>query len=252
MHYKTIISTQVKDENPYLNEWIVYHLGIGVDHIVIYDNLSDPPVTNLWGDKVTVIPNPRIFDIVSENIPHFETLSRFDCEWMARIDIDEFIVLYQHDNINDILINYTDYGGLGINWRIYGSSGHLQKPNGNVRDSYLWRVPDTYRGINGGNSHVKTIVNSKYCIAIDHPHFPVSVRPVVNEDYAVIPDAFTESSRKLAVINHYVTKSREEWIYKTTRGWGGGNDGIRRMEDFEDINLNSTIYDPILWTLKNQ
>ena len=250
MHYKVIISTQVKDETPYLDEWVNYHLGIGIEHIVIYDNMSDPPLKNVWGDKVTVILNPRPFTVWSENIPHFETLQNFDCEWMARIDIDEFIVMYQHSNIADLVDPYSEFGGLGLNWRIYGTSGHIEKPEGNVRDNYLWRVPDTFRGINGGNSHVKTIINAKYCLDIRHPHFPISSRPVVNEDFVPFLDAFTDSSRKLAVINHYVTKSRSEWIFKTDRGWGGGNEGIRRMEDLEDIDRNCIIFDPVISSVR--
>ena len=56
MHYKVIISAQVKDETPYLDEWVNYHLGIGIEHIVMYDNMSNPPLENIWGDKVTGNP----------------------------------------------------------------------------------------------------------------------------------------------------------------------------------------------------
>ncbi len=246
MSFKTIISTQVRDENDYLDEWVKYHLGIGIEHIVIYDNLSVDPVKNLWGDYVTVIPEPRPFTVYTESLPHVDTLRNFACKWIARIDVDEFIVLFKHKNINDLLKQYVEYGGLGINWRIFGTSGHNEKPPGRVVDNYTWRVADSYRGINGGNSHVKTIIQSEFCVDIIHPHFPYSSRPIVNEDFIPFPDAFTDSSRNLAVINHYITKSRAEWNAKTARGWGGGNTGLRRTEDLEDIERNCIIYDDIL------
>src|SRR4030042_5031022 len=89
--YNSIISTQVRDENEYLDEWVRYHLGIGFDHIVIYDNKSIVPVRNRWGkSKVTVIKDNREFEGSAEDNCHNDTIRNFDAYWVARIDIDEF------------------------------------------------------------------------------------------------------------------------------------------------------------------
>ena len=44
MKYKTIICAILKDETPYLEEWIKHHLAIGVEHFVLYDNNSAIPI----------------------------------------------------------------------------------------------------------------------------------------------------------------------------------------------------------------
>ena len=38
--YISSICLLAKDEDRYLDEWIMYHIGIGIDHIFIYDNGS--------------------------------------------------------------------------------------------------------------------------------------------------------------------------------------------------------------------
>ena len=243
--YNSIISTQVLDENEYLDEWVSYHLGIGFEHIVIYDNKSTIPVKNLWGKDVTVLFEERNFQSSAEDNCHNDTIRNFDVNWIARIDVDEFIVLKKHENINDLLEEYKNFGGLGINWRVFGTSGHINKPKGLVKDNYLWRMPDNCTEIiNGGSSHLKTIIHKEFFIKVHHPHFCLSTRYLVNEDYEPYPDAWTDSSRRLAVIHHYITKSEQEW--NARRELYRHPYGFRSQDDLEDIERNCIIYDDTL------
>jgi hypothetical protein len=93
-----------------LDEWIRFHLLAGVDHIVIYDNSpgekSLKPVTDQFPDQVTRIPwpaticnNNRSFeDSPGERSSQYAAESswrlRFGphTDWMATMDIDEYIV----------------------------------------------------------------------------------------------------------------------------------------------------------------
>ena len=43
--YMSSICLLAKDEDSYLDEWITYHIGIGIDHIFIYDNGSKNPIS---------------------------------------------------------------------------------------------------------------------------------------------------------------------------------------------------------------
>lgn len=38
--YKFSIASIIKNESPYILEWIAYHLSIGVEHFYIADNCS--------------------------------------------------------------------------------------------------------------------------------------------------------------------------------------------------------------------
>jgi len=251
MKYKAIISTQVKDENEYLDEWVNHHLSIGFEHIVIYDNESACPVKNRWGKAVTVKLERRQFEGSAADNCHNDTVRNFQADWIARIDVDEFIVLKQPGGINELLVPYKDFGGLGLNWRIFGTSGHVRKPAGAVRDNYVWRMPDRCGWVlNGGSFQLKTIIRREFCLQVHHPHFCISSRPLVNEDFVPYPDAWTDSSRTKAVIHHYVTKSLDEW-HKKYDLWRHKY-GLRTLKDLADIETNCIVLDKSFTTMTNE
>ena len=53
------ILTIIKDEHLYLDEWIKYHLDIGVFHIFIFEDVgskSHQAIVEKYSDKVTLAP----------------------------------------------------------------------------------------------------------------------------------------------------------------------------------------------------
>ena len=53
-----------------------------------------------------------------------------DSFWLAVIDTDEFIVPMEAPDIPSFLKNFEAYGGVGINWQHYGTSGVERIPTG--------------------------------------------------------------------------------------------------------------------------
>lgn len=234
-----MIATMVRDDNDYLDEWINYHLSIGFEHVLIYDHKSIIPVVDIWGDNVTVkrieaeLPFPEYI--------HLSTFRDNKSYWIYTCDVDEFLVLLHHKDIKDLLSNYERFGGLGIPWSMYGSSGHIKKPIGLVKNNYLYRTIDA-----DCPQYVKTIANTQYFKTMDDPHFIYSSRPVVNESFEPFTGSLSTSPRQLAKINHYFTRSYEEWIFKRNRGTGYVGVPTRPMEWFWGVHTGSTVYDPIL------
>ncbi len=234
----SIISTYVRDDNDYLDEWINYHLFIGFEHIVMYDHRSVVPVTNIWGDKVTVIRVDRDSLFEPEYLNQ-TTLREHPSYWMAMLDVDEFIVMFEEKNINNLLKTFEPYAALGLPWSMYGSSGHITKPEGRVTDNYLWRRPDEPMWI-------KSIINTQYCKGINDPHRGEYTRTAVNEMHEPIQGPVCDSPRAFIKINHYFTRSYDEWVKKVRRGTGNKNTPPRPMEWFDDIRDHSTVYDDVL------
>ena len=56
----------------------------------------------------------------------------------------------RHD-INTFMQQYEQYGGLAVNWMIFGSSGHKSRPRGGVLVNYHACLPDQQEQ----NTHVK-------------------------------------------------------------------------------------------------
>ena len=101
---------KVTDGGRRLDEWIRFHLIVGVDHIFIYDNShgvsSLKPITDQFPDEVTRIPwpaticnNNRSFaDSPGERSSQYAAESswrlRFGphTDWIASMDVDEYII----------------------------------------------------------------------------------------------------------------------------------------------------------------
>jgi hypothetical protein len=230
----------VRDDGAYLDEWVDYHLAIGFEHVLIYDHKSIIPVVPKWGTQVTV---KRIdAELPFAEYLHLATFREFSkkSRWIMVADVDEFVVLLQHRDVRELLSKYESFGGLGIPWSMYGSSGHIKKPAGLVKDNYVWRTEDAQP------QYVKTIANTIFFKTMGDPHFVYSTRPLVNEVFEPFEGSLTTSPRQLCKLNHYFTRSYEEWIFKRNRGTGYTGVPQRSMEWFWGVHTGSTIYDPIL------
>lgn len=233
----------VRDDGDYLDEWVEYHLAIGFEHILIYDHKSIIPVVPKWGKTVSV---KRIdSDLPFPEYVHLSTFRDFKSYWIMVADVDEFLVLLQHKDIRVLLRNYEQFGGLGIPWSMYGSSGHIKKPAGLVKNNYFWRTIDPQ-----DRQYVKTIANRRYFKNMGDPHFVYSSKPLVNEAFEPFEGSLTTSPRQLLKLNHYFTRSYEEWIFKRNRGAGFPGVPDRPMEWFWGVHLGSTVFDPILKDFK--
>lgn len=128
-NYSVCICGIFKNEAQYLEEWINYHLLIGVDHFYLYNNNSE--------DDYMVVLAPyidrEIVDLVEWPLPHSQMLAYQDCynnhreetQWLTFIDIDEFICPISTENINDWLASYISYPGVAVYWKQFGSNGKL-------------------------------------------------------------------------------------------------------------------------------
>jgi hypothetical protein len=113
------ICAVAKDEDPYLVEWAEYHLGIGFEHIYVYDNGSAVPVRDTLRELVdaglvTVVDFPSTVEQQLAAYADCLAVHGADAVWTAFIDIDEFIVPKSCDDIRDFLDAYRDCGALGI------------------------------------------------------------------------------------------------------------------------------------------
>ena len=93
--YDLAVVAILKNEGPYLKEWLDYHLLAGVDHFYLYDNESPDNQAEVAkpyveAGLVTYIPFPGIamqMPAYNDAINRF----KFQARYMAFIDGDEFI-----------------------------------------------------------------------------------------------------------------------------------------------------------------
>jgi len=253
--YDVAICCIVKDEE-YLPEWIEYHLTIGVKQFFVYDNESVIPVsatlkTYVERGLVTVEP---IQGQAKQMIAYGQCLKKYgsQCKWLAFIDADEFIVPKTFTgNLPEFLVPYEDFGGLGINWLVFGSNGHVEKPVGPQIESYTRRTLKS----NPVNDHVKSIVQPRYVEHIPsgphHFHYTFG-KYSVNENFERFKGPFSPHSSNKIQLNHYWLRSEADFKEKLKRGRGdqASPEFARKMEDFYQTNKESNILDESILTLK--
>jgi hypothetical protein len=236
-----------KDEAPYLLEWLAFHKMIGVDLFVLYDNGS----TDGGGDLIRQSSFARNVTLIEwtdrpgqiSAYRHFHANYAKDFTWAAFIDLDEFIMPVSGSSIRDILLRktYDKYSDIVLNWLVFGPSGHLRRPEGLVIENFTRRIPDHAEA----NRHVKSLVRTKDLVGIGStPHIFDCSGPTCNTrgetvmSYAVQPTACHD----VMVVNHYFTKSLEEWNFKRRRGRG---DSLDPYSDriFADVQQEATVED---------
>ena len=214
--YNAIVCAIAKDEDQFLKEWVVYHLILGFDHIIIYDNNSKHPISSILSDYI----NEGLVTVQDYPLLEAPQLSAyFHCiknwkekaNWIAFINIDEFIVPLNDNDIRDFLDRYDEYAGVGIHWMVFNSNGYLQRPKGNVIENYTESI--------GLNHLYKSIVHQKYVIKPVSPHhFQYNQKYCVNEDEICLPNAKSYPTASTIQINHYYYKSQQDFEEKIIRG----------------------------------
>ena len=224
-----------KDEDAFLKEWLVYHSLIGFEHFIIYDNQSRRPIADLLRDfaapdRLTVLRGERE---LSQREAYGHCLAEFGgrFKWIAFLDLDEFIRISAGPGLfgdaREFLAAYEPYAGLGLNWRMFSSSGREKRPDGPVIENYTRWYED--------NLHIKSIIQPGRTAACAGPHSftPRTGHYAVNADYFPIPPGFPACppAVKEACVNHYFFKSRECFQAKIDRGNPCNIE--RRMEEFD-------------------
>ncbi len=209
----------VKDEGPFLREWLAYHAHVGVEHFFLYDNGSSVPMRESLGefaasDMVTVLnASGKAMQLTAYNHCLSEFGSRFF--WLGFCDIDEFICAHTGDDIRPLLAEYEEYGALALSWRMFGSNGHEKRPQGLVIDAYT-------RYLAEADPHIKSIVRPAKTTGCRNAHAFGYVRGevCVNERHDVIPagSPFWLPSYEKIWLNHYFYKSRHDFAEKLHRG----------------------------------
>ena len=249
--YDLAVAAIMKDEDPYVKEWIDYHLLAGVDHFYIYDNDSTPEFKKILQPYIdaNIVTYTPIHGKAQQMAAYNDAVKRFKFEsrYIAFIDADEFIFPKSKSTvievIDETLSKMPRAMGLSMKWVFYGSSG-LEKAD------YTRGVLDrfTKRDANLNNS-IKSVLNPRSIDFFWTPHFP----SFFDESLFSLSDEIAKHfnlgyniSEKI-VVNHYHTKSREEYENKNKRGDGSFNkdgkygDGLFKALDKNDVEDDSVI-----------
>jgi hypothetical protein len=209
-----------RDEGPNLAEWVAYHLSVGADHFFLYDNESSDGgasalQTGPLKSYVTVIPIPsRPAQLPAYR--HFIEFHAGSWDWVAFIDLDEFIHPIEADSIKDLLPRYDAFSGVLLHWLNFGPNGHNRRPMGLVIENYTHRLPAEH----SINRHVKSLVKTAHMTGEPDVHVIPTKGLMCNSRGEQVSSEPLQDNicHEVMCINHYYTKSREDWCAKLRRG----------------------------------
>lgn len=122
----------MKNEAPYILEWVAYHRAMGVDNFLIYTNdCSDGTDDILNRLQELGVLQHRSNDDWKGNSPQQHALNKAlkeplieQAEWIIHIDVDEFInVRVGNGTLDDFLALVPDATNIAMTWRLFGHSG---------------------------------------------------------------------------------------------------------------------------------
>jgi len=254
--------TSIKNEAPWLLEWISYHRAIGFDRMLVYTNDN----TDLTAELLQALEPLDWFEWVPNELngsqspqgvaldKAYRRLQDSD-DWVFFADADEFLNLKKHNNVKEFLRDYSDCSGVAINWKVFGSDGREQRGDGYVIERFLrcassqhpsgrhiksfTRMNQLWRGLGLHRPLIKTsaiITDNMLVYTNKYQHDLLVQGSATNSpEFPILHD--------IAQVNHYMVKSKAEYALKQRRGNGFRMDRSHAYSDkyfaMHDINQES-------------
>ncbi len=266
---RALLVTCMRDEGPFLLEWLAHHKAIGFTDFLIYANDcrdgTDKMLRHLEKmGEIRYFKNSRRGKktVQWQALDHAARQPEMQqVDWIFSADADEFLVIRPGaGQLSDLFAACPEATGFALTWRMFGSGGHKAFVAGSVIGNFKSCAPDTivwpwqaiqfkclYRndgaydklGIHRPKtSNPKTEENTVWRDGSGNPlPWPapqgMTMIPTVSDKYA------------LAQINHYALGSAENFLVKSDRGRANHTSGSIDRIYWRDRNLNSSRCDAI-------
>jgi glycosyltransferase involved in cell wall biosynthesis len=224
-HDRVAVCAVMKNEGPYLGEWVAHYRLLGFDRILVYDNES----TDQSASILAALQERGVLEAISwpsrdhanpQTAAYEDGLNRVrdDCDWVLFIDADEFLVLKQHQEVWEFTEEFdASIGRIVVNWLCFGSSERSVQGTGLVTERFRLASWPSFEA----NAHVKSFARPRLVTGMG-VHAPLTrggtVRPC-GIPVDLRDETFTrEVDLSVAQVNHYFTKSYTEYLQKARRG----------------------------------
>ena len=244
-HGQVTAVSMMKDEGPYLIEWIAHHLAVGFTDLIVYTNdCSDGTDDMLIRLEQLGLAHHRR-NVIAEGIKPQPSALNYaqdepvvqNSDWVMVFDADEFVSIRHGDGTLDDLLAATKAegaNGIVVTWRIFGSAGIVDWSRAPVTEQYLMAAPKTWNK-GWGVKTLFTFDADYWKLGIHRPKmktrhiktpFPDQVKWLtgsgrVMEDYFKFR-GWRSITRTIGYdwvqLNHYAVKSVDSYAIRKLRG----------------------------------
>ena len=258
---KLAIVCIVRDEDRYLHEWIAHYLALGVDSFLFYNNESNDETSRILDECAQCLPLTHIpWQVPEGTSPQLsaynDAIDRLrNADFAAFFDIDEFLVLKKgtpglKQLITRLFATSKEYGAIVINQRLFGSS-YLESAG---NDPVLTRFPLCSESNHYENKWVKSIYRINSVLRITGIHscpvsgglhlHPSGLQAQFEINQYSGAEAFgqtLEIDHSCLQLNHYMTKSLEEFRKKQLKGGAAQSTRRERLSRFSEDYFHSRL-----------
>ncbi|MFP7569480.1 glycosyltransferase family 2 protein [Marivita sp. S2033] len=237
------IVTTMKNEGPFILEWLAYHRAIGFDDILVYTNdCTDGTDTMLkmLQEKGLVQHRENPFRDsglkpqhaalqASEDEPVIKT-----AKWVTCIDVDEFINIKTGDGTLDALFAAVpDANMIAMTWRLFGNNDVHEFKDQPITEQFLRSAPEFARKPHQAWGF-KTLFQNIGLFKKLGVHRPKGLNPQLWEEINWVNGSGQPLPREmyrngwrsttetygydLVQLNHYAVRSAESFLVKRDRG----------------------------------
>jgi glycosyltransferase involved in cell wall biosynthesis len=233
-----------QNEARFLREWIEFHKIVGAQHFYLYDNKS----TDNFRDILAPYIESGLVEVIewsysnanlnAQNSAFSDCIKRTSgiVKWVAFLDLDEYLFPVAAFSLVDFLVGYEHFGGVCVNWVMYGTSQVQKIPLDGLMIECLVKCDPR------GNKHIKSIVRPDRVLDFNNPHF-ARYRPgyyQVNADKVEFDGPY---SPYIAIdkvrINHYWTRDID-YLYSI------------KLPRAESLKTNMMVLDDDSWYVAKQ
>lgn len=227
---KVCLCTNGKKENLYAREYVEHYKKYGVDKIFIYDNneLDGEHFEDVIFDYI----NTKFVEIINyRGLSSPQEIAYNDCReknykkynWLVFYDMDEYIYLRNYKNIKSFLNRrkFDKCQRIQLNWVFHTDNNLIYYENKSLSERFTEREAiDRGKSI-GGPKGIKSILRGNINLKISDVHI-LNKNLTSCDGFGNIKEihsiATNISDLKYYYIDHYYSKSTEEFINKIMRG----------------------------------
>ncbi len=269
----------MKDEGPFILEWIAHHRAIGFEQIIVFTNdCTDGTVRllkSLEAQGYCTHRNNRVKEGENAQPRAYTRLSNSDLldqsGWVMVLDADEFLNIHVGDGqLSDLLANVAeDTDLLTLCWRVFGDSDY----DAYAPDLTTSRFRMATESQSTTNFGVKSLVRDWRAYERLGNHCPYNYKGMAPLVYQTASGAMYDlphqdrgtlhkhllslpahkASHKWAQINHYATRTLDSYILRQKRGLGFVGkkehhtfDYFKRMNRSKVLETSFSRYDSVI------
>ncbi|MEQ9693005.1 glycosyltransferase family 2 protein [Shimia sp. SDUM112013] len=232
----------MRDEGPYLLEWIAHHRAAGMTDFLVYSN----DCADGTDDMLDKLQDAGVLTHVRHEKPARKSIQwqalrsawkhpmRKASDWVLVSDVDEFVNIHVPGHtFADLLASIPgDTDVVILPWRLFGHNNELDIKDRPVTEQFTRAIPpDTAYPVSAG--FFKTLFRTKgpfNQLGVHRPQQKTAALPrFVDGSGAALPEGFAANPKRLSLfmisqgrakveLNHYSIRSAAGFLVKSARG----------------------------------